>query len=104
MDVAIAKLMEGEILSEPQVRVLTERARQVLMEESNAVLVPAPVTIVGDIHGQWHDLVEIFSKLSPTSQHYDILYAVITSAEVISFVEQSLDQIDEIRQKKVKKK
>jgi len=52
--------MEGKILSESQVRVLTDRARQILREESNVQSVQAPVTIVGDIHGQWHDLVELF--------------------------------------------
>jgi serine/threonine-protein phosphatase 2A catalytic subunit len=56
----INKLMEGNTLTEPQVRVLTDRARMILAEESNVQPVSAPVTIVGDIHGQWHDLVELF--------------------------------------------
>jgi hypothetical protein len=29
-------------------------------EESNVLEVPSPVTIVGDIHGQFYDLVELF--------------------------------------------
>jgi serine/threonine-protein phosphatase PPG1 len=30
------------------------------MQESNVVHVQAPVTVVGDIHGQFYDLIEIF--------------------------------------------
>ena len=31
-----------------------------LVEDSNVVQVPAPATVVGDIHGQFHDLLRIF--------------------------------------------
>uniref|UniRef100_A0A804LHX6 Serine/threonine-protein phosphatase n=1 Tax=Zea mays TaxID=4577 RepID=A0A804LHX6_MAIZE len=40
-----------------QVRALCEKAKEILMEESN---VQSPVTICGDIHGQFHDLAELF--------------------------------------------
>ncbi|PNY09757.1 serine/threonine protein phosphatase 2A, partial [Trifolium pratense] len=42
------------------VRVLCDKAKEILMEESNVQPVKSPVTICGDIHGQFHDLAELF--------------------------------------------
>ena len=37
-----------------------EQAKDILVDESNVQRVRAPVTICGDVHGQLHDLVELF--------------------------------------------
>lgn len=47
-------------LSEEEVKSLCEKAREILMEESNVQAVNCPVTVSGDIHGQYHDLLELF--------------------------------------------
>lgn len=56
----LEKLLQGTPLTEPEVKSLTEIARERLLQESNVQPVAAPVTICGDIHGQWHDLMELF--------------------------------------------
>ena len=57
---AIAQLRACRPIPEPQVRELCYKARELLIEEGNVVSVDAPVTICGDIHGQFHDLMELF--------------------------------------------
>ncbi|KAL8738433.1 MAG: hypothetical protein Q9190_008006, partial [Brigantiaea leucoxantha] len=57
---AIADLRACRTIPEPAVRDLCHKARELLIEEGNVVQVDAPVTICGDIHGQFHDLMELF--------------------------------------------
>ncbi|KAK2766970.1 hypothetical protein FQN54_006287 [Arachnomyces sp. PD_36] len=60
LDRAIAQLRACRPIPEAQVRELCYKARELLIEEGNVVSVDAPVTICGDIHGQFHDLMELF--------------------------------------------
>ena len=60
LDRQITSLMDCKPLTEEEVQVLCDKAREVLIEESNVQPVASPVIICGDIHGQFHDLIELF--------------------------------------------
>lgn len=60
LDAWITKLLGCTPLSENEVMSLCDKAREVLVEESNVQPVRAPVTVCGDVHGQFHDLMELF--------------------------------------------
>lgn len=60
LDEQIARLKRCEYLKESEVKALCDKAREILIDESNVQRVDAPVTICGDIHGQFYDLIELF--------------------------------------------
>jgi serine/threonine-protein phosphatase 4 catalytic subunit len=65
-------LRSCQLIKESEVKDLCNKAKEILVEESNVQLVDAPVTvrlpsrasscvkICGDIHGQFYDLKELF--------------------------------------------
>ena len=60
LDSWIASIRKCELLPEHDLKHLCEYVQELMLEESTVHPVQSPVTICGDIHGQFHDLLELF--------------------------------------------
>lgn len=53
-------LTKRQLLTEEEVKEVCDRLKEVLARESNVHHIQSPVTVVGDVHGQFYDVLEIF--------------------------------------------
>ncbi|EEB05796.2 serine/threonine protein phosphatase [Schizosaccharomyces japonicus yFS275] len=65
LDWQLEQLQKCRSVPESNVIELCQLAREILIEESNLQWVNSPVTVCGDIHGQLHDLLELFRVSGP---------------------------------------
>ena len=59
-DKLIEDCYNGTVLSEETILELISKAKEIFINEENVQTVHAPVTICGDTHGQFYDLLELF--------------------------------------------
>jgi hypothetical protein len=57
VDALIETVLECKVIPEETVKMLCRKVKAILFEESNVQPVQAPVTICGDVHGQFWDLL-----------------------------------------------
>lgn len=60
VDAVISTILSGAFPTEEQARLLCAKGREILIQEDNIIRVDTPVTVCGDIHGQFYDLLELF--------------------------------------------
>lgn len=60
LDEKIERLFNCQLLTEREIEEVCAQYRELAMEEGNVQRVQAPVSIVGDLHGQFYDLLELF--------------------------------------------
>jgi hypothetical protein len=58
----ITELKQCKFLPLDQLKMLCDCVRDILIEESNVREIATPVTICGDVHGQFYDVLELFRK------------------------------------------
>lgn len=63
-------LLSEKLLSKTDLISLLSQCKQIFLTEPNILQVTDPVTIIGDIHGQFYDLVNILSFPSTLSMKY----------------------------------
>lgn len=57
----IENLKKSKIPTEREVRLICKKVKEILFEENNIQPVRTPVSICGDIHGHYYDLLKIFT-------------------------------------------
>ncbi|KAF0992921.1 hypothetical protein HZS_2545 [Henneguya salminicola] len=49
-----------KIICEKELKLLCDNVSEILIDEPNIVNITTPVTVCGDVHGQYHDVEELF--------------------------------------------
>ena len=80
LDECISRLSKKELLAESVVEAICAKTKELLMKESNVVHIRAPVTVVGDIHGQFFDMMEIFKIGGPCPDTNYLFLGMYSSA------------------------
>ncbi|CAK7224877.1 sporulation-induced protein [Sporothrix curviconia] len=101
LDEWLEEAKQCHYLPEAVMKQLCEMVKEVLMEESNIQPVSTPVTICGDIHGQFYDLLELFRVAGGMPGETDV-QAPCTSTAVIT--SEDIEPPTEIRNPRLRRK
>lgn len=56
----LTKIKTNCFIEEVSVKLLCDKAKEILIKEPNLTRIDSPVTVCGDIHGQFYDLLQLF--------------------------------------------
>lgn len=56
----LTKIKTNCFIEEASVKLLCDKAKEILIKEPNLTRIDSPVTVCGDIHGQFYDLLQLF--------------------------------------------
>lgn len=57
----ISNLKEGRPVGEDAIRQVCQRFGELLAEEGNVLFLEGAINIIGDVHGQFYDVLKIFT-------------------------------------------
>ena len=60
IDKHIITLKNCKLPSESEIKDICEKVKEILVKEDNLVHLSSPISICGDLHGQFYDLLELF--------------------------------------------
>ena len=97
IDELYSMLQEAKLPTESEVKYIMQKAIDIFSTEKNIIYISSSITIVGDIHGQYNDLKELFSTGGmPPDTNYLFLGDYVDrgpmSLEVILFLIMNLAQ------------
>ena len=61
LDRIIDNILNLILVPEDALRLLCDKAKEILLNEPNVIKLDFPVTVCGDLHGQFHDAKEVFN-------------------------------------------
>jgi len=59
-DKMLKKVINLELLTINEIKIVCDKSKEILMKEPTLLNISPPITLVGDVHGQFQDLMEIF--------------------------------------------
>lgn len=87
LDHCIESLKSGRLLNYMEIKIVSEKAKQIFKEEQNIVKISPPLTICGNINSQFSNLLEIFKISGDIPEtNYLFLGGYSSSIEVISLL------------------
>ena len=61
IDKIIETLYKCVCIKESEVKFICDKAKEIFLQEPNLLKLDSPITVCGDIHGQFYDLIELFN-------------------------------------------